>query len=375
VGGVPVVLLTLLGCGQGTALPGLLPSELSLVVRKGDGSYASMLVPLEKNARREVDVRIASGVRVFDGDHLWNFETERGDDGWIVKVHDGLSRAKTSFTVPGRTEPTVEGVAQGRVWVRASEGLLDCVFETGTCQATAWMPEFNLHRPGPGSGFDIEINDAGEVWLRLPLDGEEAPGSMLLADVEQIIAVRWVHRILPLDRDDLNRSFRGRGLIEAVDVDVVVDGDMAEWADARPLVVDARWQVDLGIDGWQNDRDGSFGVAASWVGERLCVGVRVRDDAVGPGDRLVIQIAGIPREIDLHRPSTSTHTAVTPVWFGPAVESCFASVPPRQGEALPFTVTLVDTDPGASTSVLRAAPYGDDGAPLGGIIAPRRTGS
>lgn len=373
-------LLLLSACFEGAPLPGVLPSELSLVVRREDGSYASMLVPLQKNARHEVDVRLASGAKLYDGSHLWDLRFEAAADGWVLVVGDLLGQAGTRIPLGVAEEPALLRIDRGRVWLGVDSGMLVCAVESGGCDRAAVLPEPQMDHRGPGPGFRLSTEPGGSLRLRLPVDGPADPGVSLGEDVTAIVAVRWVRKLLPLDRPDLNRSFRGRGALEAEELAVLPDGDLSEWAVAQPLVVDARWQVDLGIDGWAGPRDSSFSVAASLDGDVVCFASRVRDDHLSRGDRLLVQLAGRVREIDLYEPEPPLGTAVRPVWFGVAVETCYADVE-RRGEAIPFTVTLVDADPGETTTVSRAAPYRDDGSPTGAILkasdaarrgAPRR---
>lgn len=355
-----------LGCGAGVSLPALLPSEVSVVVRLYDGSYQSVLVPLARNARHEVDTRIAEGVLLYDGDHLWAIGAVEADDGWAVAVDDTLGAAHTEIPLGEDAEPVVERIERGRVWLRVEDGLLGCTIETGDCAYATQAPELVLHEDGPGGGFTLVADDEGTVRLRLPLDGPTDRGAIVATNVERVVAVRWERRLLNLEWTSLNRVFRGRGVVEATPRDVVVDGELDDWVGLRPLVVDAAPQVDSGMDGWHGPRDGSFSIAAAISSDGgLCFGGRVRDDHLGPDDRLVVQLAGRRRELPLDQRDQAPGSATRSVWYGTAFETCYTDVP-WVGEPIPFTASFTDVDPGESTTTLRVAPL-RDAHPLGAV--------
>lgn len=366
-GGLSVI-LSLLGCVAREDLPARLPSEVSIVAREGDGDYVSILVPLRRNARHEVDVRVASGIRLYDGDHLWAMVPVMADDGWTIEVEDLIGTPRATLPLGALEPPTLTHIDRGRVWADVDGEHVVCTIATTDCtnhhEPTPLLP---WRQVGPGAGFRVDLDESGTLRLRLPIEGDESPGSIISTDIESVVAIRWVRTLLPLDREDLNRAFRGLGVIDAVAAPITLDGDLKEWTGARPLVVDARWQVDTGMDGWEGERDASFSLAAAWRGDLLCLAGRIRDDAVVPGDKLVLQVAGIAREIKPDD-ADSKRVIVRAVHFGTSFETCFPDVPWR-GEPLPFTASLVDVDPTGSTTVLRAAPY-RDGRPQGAIRHP-----
>lgn len=366
-GGLSVI-LSLLACVAREDLPARLPSEVSIVAREGDGDYVSILVPLRRNARHEVDARVARGIRLYDGDHLWAMVPAMAEDGWTIEVQDLIGTPRATLPLGALEPPTLTHIDRGRVWATVDGEHVVCTIATTECsndrEPTPMLP---WRQVGPGAGFRVDLDEGGTLRLRLPIEGDESPGSIISTDIDSVVAIRWVRTLLPLDREDLNRAFRGLGVVSAVDTEITLDGELQEWESARPLVVDARWQVDTGMDGWEGDRDASFSLAASWRGDRLCLAGRVRDDAVVPGDKLVVQVAGIAREIGAQDADTPL-ARVRPVHFGTTFETCFADVPLR-GEPLPFTASMVDVDPTGPITVLRAAPY-SDGRPQGAIRHP-----
>jgi hypothetical protein len=291
--------LSLLGCVGREQLPARLPSEVSIVAREEDGDHVSILVPLRRNARHELDVRVADGVKLYDGEHLWAVEPQAGDEGWAIGVHDLLGQAQVRLKVGSAVSPTLRRIDRGRVWADVGAGHVVCDIQLGRCgSGSDPAPELAWLQEGPGAGFRVDLDDSGTLRLRLPIEADAEPGSILSTNIESVIAIRWVRTMLPLEREDLNRAFRGLGVVDAVATPIVVDGELDDWGGTHPLVVDAPWQVDSGMDGWGGARDGSFSIAASWQPPTLCLGGRVRDDVRDPADRLIIQVAGLSRELN-----------------------------------------------------------------------------
>ncbi|MDP2317684.1 MAG: hypothetical protein Q8P41_32660 [Pseudomonadota bacterium] len=342
-----------------------MPSELSILAERSDGTPLSLLLGLRRNSRDQLDVRIADGAQVYDGRRVWSIEA--GTDG--IGVVDRVSGDRVRFSAD--PSATLLALHQRTVWLRVpgerGATVQACSMKDGRCGARE-APELPLDHPGPGTGFRLAL-EHGTVRLYLPQ--EHAPEGVTLASgITRLLGVYWVRGGTGEADAVVNRTFRGRAQVHALARAVTPDGDLTDWPGAAPLVVEAPWQLQSGADGWQGARDGSFSVAATWTAERLCVAGRIRDDARTADDRLTIRIDGVSRTLPVTGATAGASAAETALhqgWLGAAYEVCVPSAAVRASDQLPFAVVYTDADPGEPTTVLASAPEAD-GAPLGELL-------
>ena len=79
--------------------------------------------------------------------------------------------------------------------------------------------------------------------------------------------------------------------------DAVADGSFDEWRGAKSLPVDGAGYVASGLGQWEGPRDASLAVVGRIRGERIVVGVRVRDEDLRLGeDRIeLVTVHGVVR--------------------------------------------------------------------------------
>jgi hypothetical protein len=240
----------------------------------------------------------------------------------------------------------------------------ECELDRPVC-APAALPTLPLDHPGPGAGFQLAL-DAGELRLRVPF--APAPGVIILDGVARIVGVHWVHETW-LEQDPLlDRTYRGWGMVRAVNRDVALDGDLSEWADAAPLVVEAPWQVESGAEQWSGPRDGGFSVAAALVPgfDVVCFAGRVRDDDWTTGDSLAFHLGTHSLSVPLLTRATP-EARVGDGWFSRAYEVCMRDVA-LTGE-LPFSAGFHDHDgsEGAGQDTVIASSPSTKGQPEGSL--------
>lgn len=335
----------------------ILPSDLSILAEQDDGAPLSLLLGLRRNSRDQLDVRRADGAQVYDGRRVWSLE--RGPDGLLAA--DQVTGERVHFAAG--PAPRLLAIHQRTVWLQASTfdsgslgadtGVRACSMKDGRCGVSA-VPELPREHPGPGTGFRVAL-EHGTLRLFLPQESH-ANGLTLATGVARLIGVYWVRGGTGEADEVLNRTFRGRARVYALARSVTADGDLMDWPDAAPLVVEARWQLQSGADGWSGPRDGSFSVAAVWNPERICVAGRVRDDHTVGEDRLTVHIDTVTVTAPLSR-----------TWLGAAYEACVPTMSVRATDRLPFAVAYRDADPGEPTTVLTSAPA-VGGAPLGELL-------
>lgn len=319
-----------------------------------------MLLGLRRNSRDQLDVRVADGAQVYDGRRVWSLE--RGADG--MSVADRVTGERVLFGA-GPT-PRLLAVHQRTVWLEAGRpetGLevRACSMKDGRCGVTP-VPDLPLDHPGPGTGFRVAL-EHGTLRLFLPQE-HAAEGVALAPRIARLLGVYWVRGGTGEADVVVNRTFRGRARVHALARTVTPDGDLADWPDAAPLVVEAPWQLQSGADGWSGARDGSFSVAAAWTPDRVCVAGRVRDDHAAPDDRLTLHIDTVTVTLPLTEADTTPEARMLPTWLGAAYEACVPTSAVRSSDQLPFAVLYADADPGEPTTVLTSAPE-VDGVPLG----------
>lgn len=313
----------------------------------------SVVLDLRRNSRNELDVRIAEGMRLWDGRHLWEIAPTTGAEGHGLRVND--LHASLGGDIPLHADAPLQVARMTRrdVWVRLPNGsIAQCELDRPRCAPGALEP-LPLDHPGPGVGFQLSLEN-GELRLQVPF--APAPGIEILDHVTSVLGVHWVHEAW-LDRDPLlDRTYRGRGTITAVPLLVTLDGDLHEWKAAEPLIVEAPWQVESGADRWSGNRDAGFSVAAARTsrvnGPVACFAGRIRDDDWTPDDALTFYVGGVQLAVALLTPST-VDSRVGDGWFSRAYEVCL----PISTELpeLPFSVVFRDHDEEGDT-VLASAP-------------------
>ena len=367
------LLSVLLGCARSVApSQALLPTQLAIVAEQQGAapdagpSAVSVVLDLRRNSRDQLDVRVSNGVRLWDGRHMWEITGTEDALGHGLHVQDRQAQRGGDIPLHAADPLHVIGMTRRDVWVElANRQVFRCALDRPDCEAAA-MDALPLTHPGPGAGFELSLQD-GALMLTLPFtEGEPAT---LLEHVTRLIGVHWVHEgWLPQD-PMLDQAYRGRAQIMAPARDVVEDGDLADWSDAEPLVVDAPWQVEAGADHWGGASDASFSVAAArqkhsgasrggasrgGASGEACFAGRVRDDAWTADDVVVLRIGSAERRA-LPLPDGA---------FSRTFEVC-TEVP--AGE-LPFVAAYVDHDADGTTT-LSSAPL-NDGKTEGRIRVP-----
>jgi len=249
------------------------------------------------------------------------------------------------------------------VWLETGEGVTRCALSGAGCAVTSRWPDPEMSHDGPGEGFDLDLSGA-RLTLTLPRGGADDPRIEIATDVARVIGVTWIGERPPKSVETaLNRNFRGNGDLIARPRSITVDGSLADWGDAGPLVVDAPWQLEYGADGWSDNRDGGVSVAAARDGDRLCVGGNVRDDAVTDEDTIVVYVEEIEVRIPLKGPAPEGFVQRR-IPFGRSWEGCLAFSPVV--ERIPFAVAFLDVDPGEPETLLASAAM-KDGVPGGSV--------
>ena len=329
----------------------LLPEEVSVLAETVSGEPVSLLVSLQRNARDLVDVRVAEGAQVYDGRRVWRLE--RAEDG-SVSIADRVTGESHRFAA-GKS-PEINQVAARTVFLETPDEVLACSMKDGRCGPGEPLP-LRLTHAGPGEGFRVAL-DGGTLRLFLP---RQEPGGIELATgVRRIVGIYWVRDATGEADRVVNRTFRGRARVHAVAAPVVVDGDLHDWVGAAPVVVEAPWELESGADGWHGATDGSFSVAASWIGERVCLAGRVRDDHVVAGDTLRLRLENVDRTVALDA-AVDGDVWVRPEWLGASWEACVPTQAlPSRGH-LAFVLAQTDVDPGEPTTVISSSPAEADG--------------
>lgn len=358
--GAVLLSLALAGCGE---LPhpktNLLPAQVSLLVETIDGEPLSILLGLRRNGRDQMDVRLSSGWRVYDGRHV--FEILPATDGRTPireLVHD--TRADIPVDAP------LVAVERGHAVFGEGDAAIRCALETRLCKPALGPPDVPLTHPGPAPGFRIALS-GGKLRIGLPLSHEPR---LVHEGVKRIVGVQWVRGEDDDAQEVLNRTFRGQATVRAAPRPATLDGALDDWAHARPTVVGAPWQLQSGARGWDGPRDGSFGIAASWTDTQACFAGRVRDDRLTAGDQLAIHLGGDSVVVPLLGPAPP-EARLWDAWLGVGFEVCLPLEGRPVRSEMPFAATLVDSDDDLPPTVLATAPEAD-GRPLGhlALITP-----
>ncbi len=155
----------------------------------------------------------------------------------------------------------------------------------------AALPQGEVHAQGPGQGFGVLLNQ-GQVQLNLPLREEPL---VLATGVASLHSVE----MLPISQAT-DAALAPYGVVSVVLLgtgDAVADGSFDEWRGAKSLPVDGAGYVASGLGQWEGPRDASLAVVGRIRGERIVVGVRVRDEDLRLGeDRIeLVTVHGVVR--------------------------------------------------------------------------------
>lgn len=368
-------LLLLLAC-QVPNSHRLLPTQLSLLLKREDGSEESLVVELGRNLRDQLDLRATAGLRLYDGRHIWLWTPE----GWKDQVRGTLLRMPEKGDLVAADRSTV--------WLRKENQLYACDMKKMPewaeypvskeqrgiqCAPTDQAPSMRLLHPGPGEGFSVWLQE-DKVHVRLPAD-RDPEGQVVLSEISEILGVRWVERPRKAARATLERLFRGQAVLTAPSLPVEVDGDLREWSHLDPLVVEKEWHLQEGGAFWTGLRDASFSVVSAWTGHRLCFAGRIRDDDREAGDHFDVFLGEEKWEVPLGGLLERSHAfLLTPQlelslrrdWFGAHYEFCLSPSSPLQ-RRYAFSFSWTDMDAGQPPTIISTAPA-SEGPPLGGLI-------
>lgn len=146
------------------------------------------------------------------------------------------------------------------------------------------LPDGEVRAQGPGQGFGVLL-EGGQVQLNLPLRDEPlvlATGVAALHSVE----------MLPISQAT-DAALAPYGVVSVVLLgtgDAVADGSFQEWRGAKSLPVDSAGYVASGLEQWEGPRDASLAVVGRIRGDRIVVGVRIRDEDLRLGrDRIELE--------------------------------------------------------------------------------------
>lgn len=336
----------------------ILPTQLALLVQDRSGHPLSIVMDLRRNTRDQLDVRVSEGQRLFDGQHLWDIGLHREDAGYRVRLSDLISDQTRDLPLLSSTPPELVSFDRMNVWLRTSAGLVHCALTREMCEASAEAGHSALDHMGPGRGFKLVLEPDGDMRLTLPLDPDDA-GQIILQNVDRVIGAHWIHEGFMKRDPTLDRVFRGRASLGAILHEVAVDGQLGEWSTAQPLVVDSPWQIESGADNWDGPGDASFSVTAAYSTGLVCFAGRVRDDHVGAGDEMTLQVGELRLSVPLDgRAVTPGVGVVSNDWYGRRFEACMPVTLPASG-TLPFFAALCDADGEAGQTVLASSPEGE----------------
>ncbi len=343
--GALIALLGLTGCDRlSSTSDSILPVQLSLLVEQLDGTPLSVVVDLRRNSRFQLDVRVSRGQRFFDGVHLWEAFAVRTDDAFTYRFNDLLSETTRDLPLRMATAPELLSIGRTDVYVGQGDRLFVCGFNRWSCAPTSEVAPPPIDHQGPARGFHVREED-GAVWLTLPMD-DSPEGEPIIDNVRRVVGLHWIHERFFEAVPVLDRMYRGRANLTVSDRPVVVDGDLDDWAEAVPVVVESPWQIEDGPLAWGGPQDASFSVAAARSAGQLCFAGRVRDDHLVSGDAVHIGVGDQDFTVGLLDAERD--------WFGVRFEACLPVALTQQAEA--FGVEFVDVDPGQAVTVLATSP-------------------
>ncbi len=371
-----------------------LPDWIGVVVEFEDGGRASLLVELV-GPRRPPILRVAEGVFYFDGQRL--IEVRGGalasakvdpPIGGLLEIRDLLAEDELDLIrfdhdsdQRGRLLTIGVGALELDLRPDGSKGRWRYDLESKQGTAVESTPDSTRFRHfGPSRGFEIEIDDSGQVMLRLP-SSSEGQGVPLMSNASRILGVSWVadSAVDEAERQTLDEVYKEVGTLLAEARGCDADGDLAEWADQVAMTVDGRAQVGTGAPFWLGDRDASFAIATRLNDTRLCWAVRLRDDSViAHGDQLEIVLADqryvleVPTGAESGVQGALSYAFTDSVAFGVAVEGVLpVEAFDADQDFIPFRVIYTDVDQGDSqpTTLATAPPL--PWPALAGIKKPR----
>lgn len=337
-----------------------LPRAVAVAMVAAGGQPLTAYFGVEPNPRGHVDVRVARGLQLPGPKGIFRLAPDDNSRrAWTLT--EELGNARVPMQLPGDVALRPVRFEEASAWLFPAEDRgYRCDLRTGACVEAQELPSLPLTHTGPGEGFRLSLQDR-TLRFRQPHQPDTHEGEIVASRVLDIIGVRWLHELPdPEVLEYLDRTFRGRSTVWAAEGDVVVDGEMAEWAVAEPAVVDAPWQAAV-RDHWHGPSDASFSVAVRSTPARVCFGGRFRDDERLPGDELHFALGPTEVRLDLVSGAVSVNAAeergdsipeahLGPEAFGWHYEVCV----PRTGRArdrteLAFAAWITDvdgTDPG-----------------------------
>lgn len=360
-----LVRLALLAAAAGCASssesqdPDRLPRAVAVAMVVGGGQPMTAWFSVEPNPRGHVDVRVANGLEFPGKDGVFGLDpVSPGRDAW--RLTERLGGATVDFALPTGAHLRPLRLDDDEAWFYERDAVSGwaCALRTGACRAVGDLPpELPLTRPGPGAGFALTLDDEGTLRFRQPHQGTTA-GDIVASRVVDVVAVRW-YLAAPSSRvaEYVDRTFRGRGGLRVRFGAVTVDGELDEWGDAEPEVVEAPWQAAV-RDDWTGPDDASFSIAARWSADDLCFAGRLRDDVLTADDALTFVLRKDRYVLPLAAPELADFpAAVHAEAFGWHYEACVPR--PRwtteRGDK-PFSASLRDHDEGTDGDLLATAP-------------------
>lgn len=363
--------LLLLACVEddGAEKEGGLPRAVALVVERTDGSAVSVYFAVQPNARDRIDVRATDGV-VLPGPRGVHALADAGEGRW--RLLEEVRSTTEVLPLPAGPPWTLQRLQTRRAWF-AAPGAPDqlCEFPAPRCAPAPTLPPvLSLRRAGPGGGFRLGL-DEGRLAFWPPHLPDSADGEPILEGVRGLLAVRWLEgQPTAAVLEYLDRSFRGVGRLEAVEGEVKVDGELEEWRTAVPDVVDSPWQAAVRRS-WTGPDDASFSVAARRTPAQLCFAGRFRDDQLGEGDELIMQLGESQWTLPLATGRDADGFVVRRERYGYRFELCRPA--PNGSGALPFAALFQDVDGTDAPDILSTAPI-FAGVPAGTLKLSERPG-
>ncbi len=333
------------------------------------GEPLTVFFDVQPNLNGHVDVRIASGLELPGQHAVFAIEpVDPGRKAWALV--ERLGGARVAFDLPALVRLHPARLDDHTAWFYDHDGATGwrCAMDTGAClEDPNGIPEIVLERPGPGSGFRLELEE-GTLRFHHAHQAAETPGDVVATRVTDLLGVRWYSEAPTATvREYLDRSFRGRSSLEAHFGDVVLDGALEEWVAEEPAVVESPWQAAV-RGGWFGPEDASFSVAVRWSDADVCFAGRLRDDALTSEDLFTVAIG---RERWLMSPldpsSADGRAIVQKEAFGWRFELCHERPSVlRSGREVPFAVLYRDHDAGTDADLLSTAPL-FRGVPAGSL--------
>jgi hypothetical protein len=366
-----LVACLLVACGEADdgseTEDGPLPRAVAIVAQRGGGAPVSVYFAVEPNPRGKVDVRLTNRITLPGPRGAFTLSASQDEPAHWALVEEVRS-ARVALPLPPTSAWTLQRFQPRQAWFSTEDAPAQlCDLLRGDCSpAPTPPPALSLRRAGPGGGFRLGL-EAGTLRFWPPYLPPGADGELILDDVTALLAVRWL-QALPAAPvlEYLDRSFRGAGRLEATAGVVTLDGNLEEWRDADPNVVDAPWQAAV-REHWTGPADASYSIGAMATPTRLCFAGRYRDDDLRPGDVLTLHLAAERWTVPLHPGAQAEGLVLAPEPFGHRFEVCRAHA--AVVGTVPFAALLQDRDGEDEADLLSTSPL-YDGQPAGTLSLP-----